>query len=136
MQKYTDEQNVLIAQKEGGADNIFNIYTNSSSDYFTVVNKYYSDIENEVLNRADEFTKNNGLEYIQNEILKESMYISKAPLLGQGFSNPGIHDFSTVTFTVPTMDELKNLNPVGYNFIKNLENHNNDLTDYISEENP
>lgn len=35
-----------------------------------------------------------------------------------------------------SIDELKNLNPVGYNFIKNLENHNNDLTDYISEENP
>ena len=35
-----------------------------------------------------------------------------------------------------SMDELKNLNPVGHNFIKNLENHNNDLTDYISEENP
>ena len=46
------------------------------------------------------------------------------------------NDFSTVIFTIPTMDELKNLNPVGYNFIKNLENHNNDLTDYISEENP
>jgi len=46
------------------------------------------------------------------------------------------NDFSTVIFTIPTMDELKNLNPVGYNFIKNLENHNNDLTDYISEEKP
>jgi len=46
------------------------------------------------------------------------------------------NDFSTVIFTIPIMDELKNLNPVGYNFIKNLENHNNDLTDYISEENP
>ena len=46
------------------------------------------------------------------------------------------NDFSTVIFTIPTIDELKNLNPVGYNFIKNLENHNNDLTDYISEENP
>lgn len=46
------------------------------------------------------------------------------------------NDFSTVIFTIPTMDELKNLNPVDYNFIKNLENHNNDLTDYISEENP
>ena len=46
------------------------------------------------------------------------------------------NDFSTVIFTIPTIDELKNLNPVGYNFIKNLENHNNDLTDYISEEKP
>ena len=46
------------------------------------------------------------------------------------------NDFSTVIFTIPTIDELKNLNPVGYNFIKNLENHNNDLTDYISKENP
>jgi hypothetical protein len=46
------------------------------------------------------------------------------------------NDFSTVIFTIPTMDELKNLNPLGHNFIKNLENHNNDLTDYISEENP
>ena len=46
------------------------------------------------------------------------------------------NDFSTVIFTIPTMDELKNLNPVCYNFIKNLENHNNDLTDYISEEKP
>ena len=46
------------------------------------------------------------------------------------------NDFSTVIFTIPTMDELKNLNPVGYNFIKNLVNHNNDLTDYISEEKP
>ena len=63
-------------------------------------------IENEVLNRADEFTKNNGLKYIQNEVLKASMYISKTPLLGQDFSNPSIHDFSSVTFTIPTMDEI------------------------------
>ena len=35
-----------------------------------------------------------------------------------------------------SMDKLKNLNPVGYKFIKNLENHNNDLTDYVSEEKP
>ena len=46
------------------------------------------------------------------------------------------NDFSTVIFTIPTIDELKNSNPVGYNFIKNLENHNNDLTDYISKEKP
>ena len=42
------------------------------------------------------------------------------------------NDFSTVIFTIPTMDELKNLNPVGYNFIKNLENHENNLVDYIN----
>ena len=30
------------------------------------------------------------------------------------------------------MDELKNLNPVSYNFIKSLENHENNLVDYIN----
>ena len=102
MQKYTDEQNVLIAKKEyekySVNDEVY-IDDKNTSNKITV-------IENEVLNRADEFTKNNGLEYIQNEVLKASMYISKTPLLGQDFSNPSMHDFSTVIFTIPTMDEL------------------------------
>ena len=33
-----------------------------------------------------------------------------------------------------SMDELKNLNPAGYNFIKSLENHENNLVDYINNQ--
>ena len=39
-----------------------------------------------------------------------------------------------VEFITPNMDELKNLNPVGYNFIKSLENHENNLVDYINNQ--
>ena len=35
------------------ADNIVNLYNNSSEDYLTVVNTYYNDIESGALNRAD-----------------------------------------------------------------------------------
>ena len=102
MVKYTDKQNILIAKE---------VYKEYDVNYEVYIDDKNTDnkitvIENEVLNRADEFTKNKSLEYIQNEILKASMYISKPPLLGQDFSNPSIHDFSTVIFTIPTMDEL------------------------------
>ena len=70
------------------------------------------------------------MDYIQNEILQASSYISETT------SSFDPYGYPVVEFITPNMDELKNLNPVGYNFIKNLENHNNDLTDYISEENP
>ena len=99
---YTDKQNILIAKE------VYEEYDVNDEVYIDDKNKdnKITVIENEVLNRADEFTKNKSLEYIQNEVLKASMYISKTPLLGQDFSNPSIHDFSTVIFTIPTMDEL------------------------------
>ena len=33
-----------------------------------------------------------------------------------------------------TMEELKKLNPVGYNFIKSLENENNEYTEHDKQE--
>ena len=108
------------------ADNIVNLYNNSSEDYLTVVNTYYNDIESGALNRADEFIKNNKLDYIQNEILQASSYISETT------SSFDPYGYPVVEFITPNMDELKNLNPVGYNFIKSLENHENNLVDYIN----
>ena len=108
------------------ADNIVNLYNNSSKDYLTVVNTYYNDIESGALNRADEFIKNNKLDYIQNEILQASSYISETT------SSFDPYGYPVVEFITPNMDELKNLNPVGYNFIKSLENHENNLVDYIN----
>lgn len=108
------------------ADNIVNLYNNSSEDYLTVVNTYYNDIESGALNRADEFIKNNKLDYIQSEILQASSYISETT------SSFDPYGYPVVEFITPNMDELKNLNPVGYNFIKSLENHENNLVDYIN----
>ena len=70
MGKYTDKQNILIAKE------VYKEYDVNYEVYIDDKNKdnKITAIENEVLNRADEFTKNNGLEYIQNEILKASMY--------------------------------------------------------------
>ena len=108
------------------ADNIVNLYNNSSKDYLTVVNTYYNDIESGALNRADEFIKNNKLDYIQNEILQASSYISETT------SSFDPYGYPVVEFITPNMDELKNLNTVGYNFIKSFENHENNLVDYIN----
>ena len=70
MGKYTDEQNILIAKEVYKEYDVnYEVYIDDKN----IGNKITA-IENEVLNRADEFTKNNGLEYIQNEILKASMY--------------------------------------------------------------
>ena len=102
MGKYTDKQNILIAKEVYKEYDVnYEVYIDDKN-----IGNKITVIENEVLNRADEFTKNNCLKYIQNEVLKASMYISKTPLLGQDFSNPSIHDFSTVTFTIPAMDEI------------------------------
>lgn len=70
MGKYTDKQNILIAKEVYKEYDVnYEVYIDDKN----IGNKITA-IENEVLNRADEFTKNNGLEYIQNEILKASMY--------------------------------------------------------------
>ena len=84
MGKYTDKQNILIAKE---------VYKEYDVNYEVYIDDKNTDnkitvIENEVLNRADEFTKNKSLEYIQNEILKASMYISNPHYLDRTFLIP------------------------------------------------
>ena len=107
------------------ADNIMNIYKNSSKSYLTVANQYYRDIESGKINRADEFVKNNGIEYIKREILVASKDMSTDHL-------PRKSRYELEEKSI-TMEELKKINPIGYNFIRSLEEHQNELGEYTFE---
>ncbi len=107
------------------ADNIINIYKNSSKSYLTVANQYYRDIESGKINRADEFVKNNGIEYIKREILVASKDMSTDYL-------PRKSRYELEEKSI-TMEELKKINPIGYNFIRSLEEHQNELGEYTFE---
>lgn len=103
MEKYTDKQNFLIMKKQ---------YPEYDIDY-----------------NIGELITVDGVKvgYVSEVIHKpsgEDTYILTDKKLPKNRPHP--------PFTIPTMDELKNLNPVGYNFIKSLENHENNLVDYIN----
>ncbi|EDP24422.1 hypothetical protein [Parvimonas micra] len=75
-----------------------------------VYNEYYKGIREGTINRAKMFKKIVGFKYIESEIQNK--------VLG----NQGYYRF--------TNEELKKMNPVGYNFIMNLKNENNEYIEY------
>lgn len=75
-----------------------------------VYNEYYKGIREGTINRAKMFKKIVGFKYIESEIQNK--------VLGnQGYLRL-------------TNEELKEINPVGYNFIMNLKNENNEYIEY------
>ena len=80
-----------------------------------VYNEYYKGIREGTINRAKMFKEIVGLEYVRNEV--RIILIKKFPL-----------------FYVKDDESLKKYNPVAYNFIKNLENDNNEFIEYVKQE--
>ena len=81
-----------------------------SRDPIEVYNEYYKGIREGTINRAKMFKEIVGFKYIESEIQNIVL------------ENPGYYRF--------TNEELKEVNPVGYNFIMNLKNENNEYIEY------
>ena len=95
------------------AENILYLYDKDKSrDYMEVYNEYYKGIREGTINRAKMFKEIVGLEYVRKEV--RIILLKKIPL-----------------FYVKDDESLKKYNPVAYNFIKNLENDNNEFIEYI-----
>ncbi|MBF1307320.1 MAG: hypothetical protein HXM94_06045 [Parvimonas micra] len=98
------------------AENILYLYNKDKSrDYMEVYNEYYKGIREGRINRAKMFKEIVGLKYVRNEV--RIILIKKFPL-----------------FNVKDDESLKKYNPVAYNFIKNLENDNNEFIEYVKQE--
>ena len=102
------------------AVNIVSSMKNNNSNFITESNNYYDKLENNVYNRAEEFKKNVDFNEVKNKIynqLSESYILEKGRIIG-----------------LPSnINYIKEKYPQTYNFIKSVENNQNDIQDYYGE---
>ena len=102
-----------------------------SRDSIEVYNEYYKGIREGTINRAKMFKEIVGLKYIEDEIRKATPVLEN---LKKDLFEDIPANMEEVETRPATMEELKKLNPVGYNFIKSLINENNEYTEYDKQE--
>ena len=102
------------------AVNIVSSMKKNNSNFITTSNSYYDKLENNVYNRAEEFKKNVDFNEVKNKIynqLSESYILEKGRIVG-----------------LPSnINYIKEKYPQTYNFIKSVENNQNNIQDYYSE---
>ena len=100
--------------------NITSIMKKNNISFIEASNKYYKNLENGTYNRAEEFKKN-----IDFDDVKRKIYAQ----LGEK-----IKDSEGKTIKIPRdINYIKKNYPQTYNFIKSLENNQNDLKNYNKE---
>ena len=102
------------------AVNIVSLMKKNNSNFVTASNSYYDKLENNVYNRAEEFKKNVDFNEVKNKIynqLSESYILEKGRIIG----------------LPSTINYIKEKYPQTYNFIKSVENNQNDIQDYYGE---
>ena len=103
------------------AVNIVSSMKKNNSNFITTSNSYYDKLENNVYNRAEEFKKNVDFNEVKDKIynqLSESYILEKEGRIVELPSN---------------INYIKEKYPQTYNFIKSVENNQNDIQDYYSE---
>ena len=102
------------------AVNIVSSMKNNNSNFITESNNYYDKLENNVYNRAEEFKKNVDFNEVKDKIynqLSESYILEKGRIVG-----------------LPSnINYIKEKYPQTYNFIKSVENNQNNIQDYYGE---
>ena len=102
------------------AVNIVSSMKKNNSTFITASNSYYDKLENNVYNRAEEFKKNVDFNEVKNKIynqLSESYILERGRIVG-----------------LPSnINYIKEKYPQTYNFIKSVENNQNDIQDYYGE---
>ena len=92
----------------------------NNSNFITESNNYYDKLENNVYNRAEEFKKNVDFNEVKDKIynqLSESYILEKGRIIG-----------------LPSnINYIKEKYPQTYNFIKSVENNQNDIQNYYGE---
>ena len=103
------------------AVNIVSSMKKNNSNFITTSNSYYDKLENNVYNRAEEFKKNVDFNEVKDKIynqLSESYILEKEGRIVGLPSN---------------INYIKEKYPQTYNFIKSVENNQNNIQDYYSE---
>ena len=102
------------------AVNIVSLMKKNNSNFVTASNSYYDKLENNVYNRAEEFKKNVDFNEVKNKIynqLSESYILERGRIVG-----------------LPSnINYIKEKYPQTYNFIKSVENNQNDIKNYYEE---
>ena len=100
------------------AVNIVSLMKNNNSNFITTSNSYYDKLENNVYNRAEEFKKNVDFNEVKDKIYNQ-LIMSKRD--GEIVSKPSNIDYIKRNYTQT------------YNFIKSVENNQNDIKNYYEE---
>ena len=100
--------------------NITSLMKKNNISFIEASNKYYNNLGNGIYNRAEEFKKNIPLNKVEDTIFEQLRvyYVDKD---NQPVSKPS------------TIDDIQKNYPQTYNFIKSLENNQNDLKNYNKE---
>ena len=100
------------------AVNITSIMEKDNISFIKASNKYYKNLENGTYNRAEEFKKNIDFEKVKKDIY-EQLTIKRTDARG-------------ITIEMPSnINYIKENVPQTYNFVKSLENNQNDLKNYV-----
>ena len=100
------------------AVNIVSSMKKNNSNFITTSNSYYDKLENNVYNRAEEFKKNVDFNEVKDKIYNQ-LIMSKRD--GEIVSKPSNIDYIKRNYTQT------------YNFIKSVENNQNDIKNYYEE---
>lgn len=100
--------------------NITSLMKKNNISFIEASNKYYNNLENGTYNRVEEFKKNIPLNKVEDKIFEQLRvyYVDKD---NRPVSKPS------------TIDDIKKNYPQTYNFIKSLDNNQNDLKNYNKE---
>ncbi len=100
--------------------NITSLMKKNNISFIEASNKYYNNLENGTYNRAEEFKKNIPLNKVEDKIFEQLRvyYVDKD---NRPVSKPS------------TIDDIKKNYPQTYNFIKSLDNNQNDIKNYNKE---
>ena len=100
--------------------NITSLMKKNNISFIEASNKYYNNLENGTYNRAEEFKKNIPLNKVEDKIFEQLRvyYVDKD---NRPVSKPS------------TIDDIQQNYPQTYDFIKSLENNQNDLKNYNKE---
>ena len=103
------------------AVNIVSLMKNNNSNFITTSNNYYDKLENNVYNRAEEFKKNVDFNEVKDKIYNQ---LSESYILEKEGRIVGIPS---------NINYIKEKYPQTYNFIKSVENNQNNIQDYYGE---
>lgn len=102
------------------AVNIVSSMKKNNSNFITASNNYYDKLENNVYNRAEEFKKNIDFNKVKNKIYNQ---LSESYILEKG----------RIVRLPSNINYIKEKYPQTYNFIKSVENNQNNIQDYYGE---
>ena len=102
------------------AVNIVSSMKKNNSNFITTSNSYYDKLENNVYNREEEFKKNVDFNEVKDKIYNQ-------------LTIKTVNDKGLISERPSNINYIKENYPQTYNFIKSVENNQNDIQNYYGE---